>query len=100
MRYLLLVITIGLLSACNTPTNDQTIQGVFHTDKGCMGSVNGVLLLDFVNDCERAELYEGKFVEVTGEIHSVDYCPPDEQCALGDRMSNIKSIKILDEPVQ
>lgn len=104
MRYIIPFVAVLLLFvACSTTndaqTNEQTITGTFYTDKACMGTVNGVLLLDFVNDCERAAEYDGKYVEVVGEIHTIYGCPPDEQCAIGDRMSNMKSIRIITAPV-
>ncbi|MBD3318888.1 hypothetical protein GF342_03180 [Candidatus Woesearchaeota archaeon] len=71
-----------------------TIRGEFFVDKGCMGVVDGYLLVDFVNDCERAQQFEYSIVEVTGEVY-VQNCSPNEQCSLGPRMKNIQNISVL-----
>jgi len=72
-----------------------TLQGEFEVTKGCMGTVEGVLLTEFTNKCEDTKNYSGKIVEITGYV-SEHECAPEEQCFNGPYMSKIESIKIIE----
>jgi len=94
---IVLVILVGfaLIYISLQKSTDTKISGVFRGTKGCMGVVNGTLLVDFANKCDEANQYEGKTVEVIGHIYE-HKCGEAEQCFNGPYMDNIKSIRILE----
>jgi hypothetical protein len=93
MKTILVLLSILMLvflagTAMLSGENRGTIQGVFSVDKACYGSVAGVLLHDFVNDCETARQFEGLEVIVIGKYFDLN-CAPDEQCPAGLNMKDV-----------
>ena len=92
-------VLLTILSGC---AQKETLTGTFIKDKGCMGIVNDVLLVEFSNKCDEAEKFNNKKVEVVGKIKTYfpdGLCPDDYvgqvRCD-AKIIKKVKSIKIIE----
>ncbi len=97
MRYAVLLFLMLVVAGCVSGGEKATVAGQFVKLEDCTGVVDGTLITDYGNttlsDCENAEMFNGKILQVTGYVYEQE-CE-GEGCFYGPYMKDVESIETV-----